>query len=199
MPLRVVIDDEVGEVLKRQAEPLVDSVNSVLRRILGLSKSPQSPMFFEIDVLGDRGLRVATSIVEGERARVASAARQTERSRQKRHHGRDDRARSRAPKGSLLDERAYWKPILQVLADSPEGSVQAREVVERVGEMLADRLTELDRARVSSGGLRWQGRVMFARLRMKDSGLLKPDSPRGVWEISDRGREALRSHDTDAA
>jgi hypothetical protein len=64
-------------------------------------------------------------------------------------------------------------------------------VIEGVGEIIDDRLTPLDRQTVSSGGLRWHTRVMFARLRMKDAGLLKASSRRGIWEITDQGRKAL--------
>lgn len=43
--------------------------------------------------------------------------------------------------------------------------------------------------------VRWEMRVHFARLRMKERGLIADDSPRGTWEISDAGREYLARHD----
>ena len=197
MPLRVVIDDEVGRVLKGQAEPLVDSVNSVLRRILELPGAPQSPVFFEIEQIGSAPPKRITR--DGSDARIPAPARPPRKARAKRRAGKQERPRSRAPKGSLLDEKAYWKPILETLAGSPDGAAPAREVVDRVGDAIGDRLTVLDREEVSSGGLRWHTRVMFARLRMKDAGLLKKDSPRGVWEISDLGRQALAEGRVDIA
>lgn len=187
MPLRVVIDDEVGEILKQQAEPLVDSVNSVLRRVLNLSRASQLPLFFEIEQIGEEGLAVVRH-VEADEAPQAAA---TPSRRQKQRKRRGKTELPRAPKGSLLEERAYWKPILSVLEDSPNGSAHARDVVRQVGELIGDRLTSLDREQLASGGLRWHTRVMFARLRMKDAGLLRKDSQRGVWEISDLGRQAL--------
>ena len=66
----------------------------------------------------------------------------------------------------------------------------AREVTMRVGELVDDRLTDLDREQLESGAIRWENRVQFARLRLVDRGLLKKGSPRGVWEISDEGRGA---------
>lgn len=189
MPMRVTIDDEVARVLKDQAEPLVDSVNSVLRRLLQLPKTPQAPIFFDIDQIADGAGTTGSS--EQREGNARSAPEHAQRSRSTRRRGKHARSGSRAPRGSLLDERSYWKPILNVLASSPDGSAPAREVVEQVGAIVGEKLTKLDREQVSSGGLRWHTRVMFARLRMKDAGLLKDDSPRGVWEISDLGRQAL--------
>jgi hypothetical protein len=38
-------------------------------------------------------------------------------------------------------------------------------------------------------------RVHFARLRMKDRELIKTNSPRGTWEISEQGRQYLAEVD----
>lgn len=182
MPYRVVLDDELVATVKGKAEPLVDSMNSVLRRLAGLGPAPQSPLFFEIELIGEAGV-----------ADVPPPAR-----RRKRTKSRAAKPK-RAPKGSLLDERAYWTPILEVLAAAPQGAAPAREVIHDVGIRIADQLTALDRETVASGGERWQGRVQFARLRMKDAGLLEPDSPRGTWQISNDGRRALEKARAEAA
>jgi len=199
MPLRVVIDDEVGHVLKQQAEPLVDSVNSVLRRILGLPGIPQAALFFEVEQLETGQARQPVPEGVAQSVPAPTSPRRQRAPKTKRRRAKSDEPRSRAPKGSLLDEKAYWKPILQTLAERPDGALTAREVVEQVGVLISGRLTELDREHVSSGGVRWHTRVMFARLRMKDAGLLEADSPRGVWEISELGRQALKDGRLDAA
>ena len=97
----------------------------------------------------------------------------------------------RAPFGTLLPEKEYERPILEVLVEAG-GSAPSREVTKAVGERLADRLTELDRQTLTSGEIRWANRVHFTRLRMVEQGLLKRDSPRGTWEISEEGRAALQ-------
>jgi hypothetical protein len=58
---------------------------------------------------------------------------------------------------------------------------------ERMSGVLADR----DRERLQSGEIRWRNRARFARLRMKERGLISDASRRGVWAISDRGRGYL--------
>jgi restriction endonuclease Mrr len=91
----------------------------------------------------------------------------------------------------LLPEGEYELPILQALS-ATGGRRPTREVVEEVGRVLNDRLTEADREPIRDGGLRWQNRVQFARLRMVKAGFMKSDSPRGVWEISAAGEERLK-------
>jgi restriction endonuclease Mrr len=75
------------------------------------------------------------------------------------------------------------------------GSAPARDVVNAVGKVVADRLTELDREELPNGGQRWQSRIQFTRLRLKERGLIKSGSPRGLWELADAGAEELARHD----
>jgi len=99
---------------------------------------------------------------------------------------------SRAAPGSILPEREYWRPILAVVAEAG-GSMAATDVIEAVWERLQDRLTPRDLERQRLGEMRWRNRVRFARLRMKERGLLSDTSPRGVWEITEAGRAYLAS------
>jgi restriction endonuclease Mrr len=54
-----------------------------------------------------------------------------------------------------------------------------------------EQFTDRDLEGLEQGEVRWRNRVRFARLRMKERGLLNPASRRGVWEISDAGRRYL--------
>lgn len=145
----VDLDEDVWGELQSLAEPLVDTPNTVLRRLLGLAKG-------DVSVVADASQRTG-----------------------------------RAPVGSLLPESEYELPILAVL-ESRGGSAPARDVVHAVGEIMAERLTERDRELLpNGGGERWQNRVQFSRLRMKEKGLIKSGSPRGLWELADAGYELL--------
>lgn len=162
------IDEDVYEHLKNHAEPFVDTPNSVLRRILGLEAENPAPTEI-LQGVGDRTF--------GARKRRGRRGSRT-RTRQK---------GSRAPSGSLLPEDEYFKPILDVLLKRG-GSAPAREVIDSVGARLADLFKEADKAPIPSGGIRWQNRVQFARLRLVEEGLLSKDSQRGVWELTEAGR-----------
>jgi hypothetical protein len=106
-------------------------------------------------------------------------------------------APKRAPLGSLMHRDAYERPILEELA-ARGGSGPAREITEAVGVRVADLITDRDRETLASGSVRWMTRVQFTRLRMKERGLLKADSPRGLWELTERGREAAESGEVGA-
>lgn len=108
------------------------------------------------------------------------------------HPSRGSRKRAgtrQAAPGTLLPEREYWAPILSILAEAG-GDLPATEVIDILGEELADRLLPADMKRLPTGETRWKNRARFARLRMKEQGLL--GSPqRGVWSITDEGRQFL--------
>jgi len=78
---------------------------------------------------------------------------------------------------------------------SPCGrSAPLADVLKAVGKQMAGVLNKHDRQRLSSGPtheIRWRNSAMWSRYKMVRAGLLKSDSPRGVWEISDKGRKAL--------
>jgi len=79
-----------------------------------------------------------------------------------------------------------------VLADAG-GSAKASNVLERVGEIMKPRLKSVDFEPLASGpdNPRWRNAAQWARNSMVNEGLLKSDSRRGVWEISDEGRRWL--------
>jgi Mrr N-terminal domain len=94
----------------------------------------------------------------------------------------------------LTPGNAYWQPILAVLAEIG-GRGRRRKVIELVGEKMKDVLTPADRRQLPSHGIRWEHAVAWQASHMRRvAGLLRHDSPRGVWEISDAGREWLAQH-----
>jgi hypothetical protein len=102
-------------------------------------------------------------------------------------------SRERPPVGNITQVEDYVLPILYVL-EQLGGSGETGDVVDRVGEFMADCLTERDRQPLESGEIRWQNYVRWARKDMKEEGLLKEDSPYGLWEISRKGEAHLREH-----
>jgi hypothetical protein len=167
----IEIDGDVWDLLKRQAEPLVDTPNSVLRRLLSLGDGAA-----DREASGD-----GSSPPNAPRSsRAKGAAKKGKRARKR---------GPRAPVGSLLPEAEYEAPILRALGDRG-GSAPAREVIERVGALVEDRLTSLDRETQPNGLKRWETRVQFTRLRMRKGGLIASASPRGVWELSKLGGAA---------
>lgn len=91
--------------------------------------------------------------------------------------------------GSILPLGEYWVPILEIVAEAG-GAAPAKDVIAALHERLGDKLGEVDEQRVRSGEQRWKNRARFARLRMKERGLLSSPS-RGIWAITDAGHRYL--------
>ncbi len=173
MSKTIEVDEDVFASLQARAEPLVDDVNSVLRRVLGLP--------------GDRPRSAVTASAAATRSRTAHRPSPEAR---KTKSPKPTRKTQRAQRGTLLPESDYELPILQALKEKG-GSAPASHVIERVGELLADSLTPADNEILESGLIRWKSRTQFVRLRLAQRGDMVTGSPRGVWEISPQGLKRL--------
>jgi hypothetical protein len=71
------------------------------------------------------------------------------------------------------------------------GSAPAEAVIERIGERLEPQAYDLEQ--VKPGINRWKKDVHFARLELKNSGLIEESHQRGQWQLSQRGLERAKS------
>lgn len=98
----------------------------------------------------------------------------------------------RAPSGSRLREAEYRQPLLEALGEMG-GSGTRQAVTEAVYPKIEQKLTDVDRGRNPSGGIRWKNRVAWVRAHLVEEGFLKKGSPRGVWELTAKGwKEVLK-------
>lgn len=176
MPIQLPpVDDDVYAALQARAVPLEDDVNSVLRRLLGLEAVAEAPKASQ----PERPDRIdATTERPGRLGPKPARPRKTAKKR------------TRVPKGSILPESDYEVPILRALAQQG-GRVPTSELIAQLEKEIGARLTDVDRERLSSGGIRWQNRAQFVRLKLIKRGDMAEGSPRGVWEISEAGRARL--------
>jgi restriction endonuclease Mrr len=86
--------------------------------------------------------------------------------------------------------RALWRKHLHAATDR-RGSAAANDVIEALGERMKDAFKARDLDLLKMGEVRWRNRARFARLRMREQGLLSQTSHRGLWEITDAGRRYL--------
>lgn len=95
--------------------------------------------------------------------------------------------------GEFTPVFAYWRPILEVLVEMG-GRGNRHDVVNAVGEKMKDMLKPADKGKLpKSGWIRWRNRVAWqvSNMRQSEQGLIKKDSRRGIWEITDAGRKWL--------
>jgi Mrr N-terminal domain/SeqA protein N-terminal domain len=169
---RIDIDDDILAFLKEHAEPFVDTPSTVLRRLLGMPS---------VDGSGPAEVTLEDEFPAAERSRAGG-----QRSGQRRRR----RRKARAQTGTILPHDEYELPILEIL-ESHAGRAPTREVLDELAVRLADRLMPADFERLDTGNVRWRNRAQFVRLRLIDRGDMATGSPRGVWEITDQGRERL--------
>lgn len=157
------IDVDVYEALQKRAKAFVDTPNSVLRRLLELEIADQP---VGTPRQGQPGGRSGRPTAESWPPRAVST--------------------------DLLDGAEYQAPILRALAERG-GSARPKEIVDAVGQELADRLTPTDRETLASGDVRWRNRVRWARFHLSKSGLIDNKAPRGMWTLTVAGRQAADS------
>jgi hypothetical protein len=170
MSRSIELDADIYDFLKSQAEPFVDTPSTVLRRLLHLGD--------------DSAADPSRTNGDGPVRRGQSTARAKKRGGVRKANGR-----SRAPSGSLLPEQRYELPLLRALIEAG-GEAPFSAVRESVGRALSDELTPADHETLTSGGVRWHSRLQFVRLRLIERGELDRDAPRGIWRITEAGRQA---------
>ncbi len=102
------------------------------------------------------------------------------------------KAKERLKKGLRAPEEEYIIPILESLIELG-GKAKIGQVLKRVYEKMKVKLTWYDMQKLpSSGDIRWENTARWVRFYLVRQGFLSKDSPRGVWEITDKGREYYR-------
>jgi len=99
----------------------------------------------------------------------------------------------RLRRGLRTREEAYYRPILEAI-HFLGGSAPMSEVLDRVLQSMKGMLRDVDYEPLASDPdmPRWKNTAQWARNSMVKEGLLRSNSPRGVWEISDAGVKFLR-------
>jgi len=91
--------------------------------------------------------------------------------------------------GAKLPQKEFREPLLQMLYELG-GSAGLAELREGLLPRMQSRLGEADYSIVSTGEPRWWNATCWERSDMVKEGLLRGDSPRGRWELSEDGRRA---------
>lgn len=109
--------------------------------------------------------------------------------RKMRRRGRLERLKQ----GLRTSEDAFKRPILEALVELG-GRAETSKVLDLVEKKMQGILNDYDRRPLPSDPttIRWRNTAQWCRNTMAQEGLLKSDSPRGIWEISERGRQALQ-------
>ncbi|MEN6444897.1 MAG: winged helix-turn-helix domain-containing protein [Candidatus Cloacimonas sp.] len=93
-------------------------------------------------------------------------------------------------RGRLTPKNTLIKAIVQVLEEMGN-SGYIREIHNKLEDVLANVLNSEDYEIDSSGQVTWHHQVDWVRLDMVKKGILKNDSPRGIWELSENYQKIM--------
>ncbi len=103
------------------------------------------------------------------------------------------KAKSRAV-GELTPPKDFWRSILEVLIERG-GQASRQQVHNDIERKMGGQLKPGDLEVNRDGTLKWSKQVDYQRLAMVQEGLLRKDSSRGNWKITDLGRQWLSNWD----
>jgi len=93
--------------------------------------------------------------------------------------------------GIKTHARYFRLPILRALTEMG-GSATTAAVLDRVGELLADRLNDFDDQRLPGGHkIRWRNTAQWVHNTLKKEGLVRTGTTKGIWQITSAGAEYL--------
>ena len=111
------------------------------------------------------------------------------------HAARAGGKRSPVRSPERTPQRDFRRPILEALTGMG-GRGPAEDVLTQVHDRMKRRLSTFDHTSISTGEERWRVYARWERKNMELDGLIT--GPRGVWEMTDKGRTFLsgaNSHD----
>ena len=143
------------ERLKQWAEPLTDTAESALVRVLDAADHESPPD-------ADRGT--------------------PDRNRRATRPGR----------GVRIAVQELRQPLMESIYEMG-GSVRAGVLRPVLRERLSSRLSAADLEPLASGEERWWNATRWERRKLVDEGLLRSDSERGTWALSEKGASVVET------
>lgn len=199
--LRAVIGEEAMHPRIEQAfETFLAELNEILVEIQEtIKRKVEEYRFDDVKTLSQQAQQVQQLIQDVERLREQQKFGRDGYAPASSASSRPSNSRQRASRGDITPQSAYTRPLLQALVDLG-GQAQMEMVLNRVYELVKSHLKPKDLEKVSSGqDVRWRNAVMWMRYKLKQQGYISADSPKGIWEITDAGREYLKRLQADEA
>lgn len=170
---KIEVDEEVYQALLKHIKSFEDTSNDVIRRLLGLDEVSKEQLEIEkpMKTEGDYERPVKEMI-------SSLGLENTSISKIKRVRG-------------AIPQKEYRLPILEALLEK-SGRATQREVFEIIERKLGNLFNDLDLEILKDGyTVRWQKMAAWQKYVMVQEGLLRSDTPRGIWEMTEKGRKFL--------
>ncbi|MEM1574193.1 MAG: winged helix-turn-helix domain-containing protein [Candidatus Methanomethylicaceae archaeon] len=105
----------------------------------------------------------------------------------------EKRSFKKLPKGIITPQMAYKIPILETLYEL-EGRGEVKQILSILEIKMKGILRDIDYEIDNSGVVRWAHNAQWCRLKLVHEGLLKKDSPKGIWELSEEGYKFIEEY-----
>jgi restriction system protein len=104
--------------------------------------------------------------------------------------GRKKQVKGRLKKGLRTPEEQFVIPILESIIELG-GKAEMKDILKLVHDKMKSILNRYDYEALPSNPKqkRWENTAQWARNTMVDEGFLVKDSPRGIWEITEKGKK----------
>ncbi len=105
----------------------------------------------------------------------------------------EEKIYERAFQGEITSQSAYVIPILETLYELG-GKGEVKEILSIMEMKMKEILKEKDYEVNKSGEIRWINNARWCRLKLVQDGLLRKNSPKGVWELSEEGYKYIQEY-----
>lgn len=167
---QIEISEDTYRALKELAEPFEDTPETVIRQLLRQrSESDQSESQEETEDPSEERF-----------SHEAGAALELSRGELRELDGR------RAKPGEFTPPEEFEESIITALSEA-DGELSTQDAIDRVGELMKEKLKPMDMAKIPSGEIRWRNNARWARQKLVEKGRLDSDSPHGVWRLPQNG------------
>ena len=154
------VEDDVFEGLKSLAEPFTDTPNSVIRRLLEKQGIELGKPKRPLDL--EKSTLDSSNAINDMRTKAS---------------------------GGLTPQPVYELFLLYALANTFQGRASKSEATKAVIQLMKSKgfIGTADLARVSTGETKAENTIAWGRNALKDSGLISRNSPKGIWELTEKG------------
>jgi len=99
--------------------------------------------------------------------------------------------RAKEISGKKLPQKEFRLPLMKAVLELG-GSADVSAVRRLMEKKVTPQLSDADYEPVSGGDPRWWNATCWERANLVREGFFMTDSPRGVWELSEKGKQLLR-------